>query len=140
MRLAAWFGWLLDVLDLPVSETLEGQSAQDPDDPIVLKAETSARRGINHGLTVDELARESGLSRDALTRRFVRARGLTPGTMLIRLRYDQAARELVESGKTIAEIIRQAGFRSVSAFSRGFRQRYGVSPGSFRRQAAQDLV
>jgi AraC-like DNA-binding protein len=143
--LSGWIGWIVDLLirpqaiaedptyrdgDAPAPSTLQSGS-----DAVVDAADDSARRGFTHGLTVADLATEAGMDRDAFARRYHRVRGVTPGAMLANLRYSLAEKLLRTTKHSVAIVARQAGFRSASAFTRGFVARLGVSPGVYRRHA-----
>ena len=61
--------------------------------------------------------------------------GVTMRAYLIELRLRRAA-ELLESGETsVTAACFACGYSSLSHFLRAFRQRYGVSPGQYRRQS-----
>jgi AraC-like DNA-binding protein len=56
-------------------------------------------------------------------------------------RLDRCHRDLADpnwAGLTIAEIARHHGYRSAAVFSRAFNDRYGTSPGAFRRMQPPD--
>ena len=83
--------------------------------------------------TVERLARAVGLSRAAFARRFVAASGRSPRRFLGELRLALAASLLESTDDSLAELAAGVGYTSEFAFSRAFKRRYGVSPGSFRR-------
>ena len=56
----------------------------------------------------------------------------SPLAFLTELRLELARRKLSESGRPIAGIAAEVGYRSESAFSRAFQLRYGVRPGETR--------
>jgi AraC family transcriptional regulator len=74
-----------------------------------------------------------GISERTFHRRYRDARGEGPGAFLGRLRYDEAKRLMLETAYTVAHIAPRVGFRSVSSFAAGFRQREGMSPAQWRR-------
>lgn len=47
-------------------------------------------------------------------------------------RLEQAAVELVRSGKSVTEIAQQAGYDNASKFSESFKKRYGKTPSRYR--------
>jgi AraC-like DNA-binding protein len=89
-----------------------------------------------HPWTVDELARNVGLSRSALAQRFVALIGKPPMEYLMRWRILLAARHLRESRTPVIQIAAEVGYESEAAFNRAFKRELGVPPAAWRRQAA----
>lgn len=85
-----------------------------------------------HPWTVDELARAVGLSRSALAQRFTELLGQPPMQYLAQWRLHAAARQLRDSGQSLAEIADAAGYDSEPAFSRAFKRQFGLPPASWR--------
>jgi AraC-like DNA-binding protein len=85
--------------------------------------------------TLEQLAREAGLSRSAFAARFTGFVGLAPMQYLKRWRLQLAAAQLADGMDSIAEIGTRAGYESEAAFSRAFRSAVGVPPGEWRRQS-----
>jgi AraC-like DNA-binding protein len=83
--------------------------------------------------TVEELAREAGISRAALAKRFVELVGETPMQYLAQWRMHLARRQLRESTLGLAEIAARVGYASEAAFSRAFRRLVGVPPATWRQ-------
>jgi len=84
--------------------------------------------------TVQRLARAVGLSRAAFARRFLAVTGRSPRRLLSELRLGLAASLLESTDDSLAEVALHVGYASEFAFSRAFKRRHGVAPGSFRRQ------
>jgi AraC-like DNA-binding protein len=82
--------------------------------------------------TVDELARQVGLSRSALAQRFSELLGQPPMQYLAQWRLHTAARELRNGDKTLSQIADAAGYESEPAFSRAFKRQFGLPPASWR--------
>jgi AraC-like DNA-binding protein len=83
--------------------------------------------------TVDELARETGLSRSALAERFTSMAGESPMQYLTRWRLALAAQMLRASREPIARIAGRSGYESEAAFSRAFKREFGEPPASWRK-------
>lgn len=83
--------------------------------------------------TVDELARQVGLSRSAFSHRFSDLLGQPPMQYLARWRLIVAAQELSYSSKAIVAIAEQVGYESESAFHRAFRREFGMPPAAWRK-------
>jgi AraC family transcriptional regulator len=84
----------------------------------------------------EALARMANYSPSHFIRAFRSVYEETPHSFLIRQRLDHARRLLSSSPLAINEIAIEAGFDNPSAFSRVFRQRFGMTAGTARRQMA----
>ena len=83
--------------------------------------------------TVEELAREVGLSRSALGERFTSLVGQPPMQYLTRWRLQLAADLLRSSARSIAAVAGEVGYDSEAAFSRAFKRELGVAPAAWRQ-------
>jgi AraC family transcriptional regulator, alkane utilization regulator len=94
-----------------------------------------------HAWTVDELARQVGLSRSALAQRFSDFLGQPPMQYLSRWRLQIAAQQLRDGEKSLADVAEHVGYDSEAAFNRAFKREFGMPPASWRRSefAAKDL-
>ena len=81
-------------------------------------------------LSLDDLARESGLSRYQVLRGIAKATGLTPHAYLVQRRA-QMARRLITQGTTLVQAALESGFADQSHMTRVFVRQYGVSPAMF---------
>jgi AraC-like DNA-binding protein len=79
-------------------------------------------------LSLDEIAAQAALSRFHLSRSFAEVHGLPPLAYHRRLRLDGAARLLREGSASPTELAERLGYASLSAFTRAFRQAFGVPP------------
>ena len=85
-----------------------------------------------------ELADAAMVSRSAWYRRMA-AEGLArPVTAYRRLQLERAAYRLVRAEDSVSELGLGAGFANTSAFTRAFRQAYGLAPREYRRCAPSD--
>jgi len=85
-----------------------------------------------HPWTIEELAREAGLSRSALADRFMHFVGQPPMHYLAHWRMQVAAGLLSNGGTSIAAIASDVGYGSEAAFSRAFKKEVGVPPAAWR--------
>jgi AraC-like DNA-binding protein len=85
--------------------------------------------------TVASLAREVGLSRAVFARRFAELVGTTPMTYLRGQRIERAAKQLLDTRASIAEVASAVGYTSEYAFNRAFRREMKIAPGRYRRRA-----
>jgi len=86
-------------------------------------------------LELDEVARESGLSRPHFYKLFRTQTGLTPNLFLNTLIMERALDKLVRSEAPVAEIGFDLGFSSQSGFTRFFAANVGMAPTDYRRAA-----
>lgn len=87
-------------------------------------------------LSLRHLAKQAGVSPNHLIRLFREQLSETPMDYLWRIRVEQGASWLRETGLAVSEIAYRAGFRNAFHFSRRFKQRYGKSPRAFRLNPA----
>lgn len=105
-------------------------------DPHVSRALSLLHSRVAKDWTVDDLARDVGLSRSALADRFTRLLGEPPMRYLARWRIQVAAQELRKNGAPLARIAEQVGYESEAAFNRAFKRSFGVPPAAWRRNDA----
>ena len=85
--------------------------------------------------TVEDLARQAGLSRSAFFERFTRTVGLRPMEYLLAWRM-AVAKDLLRNGSiALDEVARRVGYGSASTFSTAFSRHVGQPPGRFARAA-----
>jgi AraC family transcriptional regulator len=95
-------------------------------------------RTLDEALDLTALARSAALSPFHFHRVFRGIVGETPLEMHRRLRLERAARQLLTSDAAITTIAFEAGYETHEAFTRAFRQAYGVSPTAFRHSREPD--
>ena len=88
-------------------------------------------------IALDDVARESGLSRPHFYSLFRKHTGLTPHLFVNTLRMEHAILGLSNSEKSVTEIGFEIGFGSQSGFTRFFAANTGMAPTAFRRAAHQ---
>ncbi len=86
--------------------------------------------------TLEELAREVGVSRSVLAERFNELVGLPPIHYLANWRMQIAAGLLSGGTTNIATIAAATGYGSEAAFSRAFKKMLGMPPAAWRRRKA----
>jgi AraC-like DNA-binding protein len=104
--------------------------ALDPQTGLALSA---IHRDPGHDWTVEDLARACNLSRSAFAARFVAHVGKPPATYLAHVRLDAATDLLRDTSLPVTLIARNVGYTSEAAFSRAFKNRYGMPPARWRR-------
>ena len=88
-------------------------------------------------LDLDEIARSGGISRFHMSRAFVVATGRPVIGYLRARRLTEAARRLAHGAPDILSVALEAGYGSHEAFTRAFRDQFGITPEQVR--AARDL-
>ena len=88
---------------------------------------------LGERISLDELARQAGLSRFHFARQFRHSTGESPMAYLRRVRIERSMAILQNRDTTIAEVAATLGFSDQSHFTRIFGRLVGVSPGSFAR-------
>ena len=83
-------------------------------------------------ISLDDLARLSGLSPFYLTRVFRQEVGLPPHAYQVQVRV-QRAQGWIAAGWSLTEVALAAGFSDQSAFSNQFKRHVGVTPGQYAR-------
>jgi AraC-like DNA-binding protein len=133
---------LLDLLLIAVLRAWFARpDAEAPDwyrassDPIVGHALRLMHHNPAYPWTVETLARETGVSRAALARRFNDLVGEPPMTFLTGWRIALAADLLLEPGATIGTVADQVGYGSPFALSTAFKRLRGISPQQHRTAA-----
>ena len=105
-------------------------------DPVVGQALRLLHHEPARPWTVATLARETGVSRAALARRFHELVGEPPMSFLTGWRIALAADLLREPGSTIGSVAHEVGYGSPYALSTAFKRLRGVSPKQYRAVAA----
>lgn len=107
-----------------------------PRRPAIEKARRYAESHLARPLTVNDLARESGLSRFHFSRLFTEHTGLSPAAWLIEQRVKEVARLLRSTKLPLKAIATQCGFPNPNYLGRVFRQHTGLPPAAYRRSGA----
>ena len=87
------------------------------------------------GIKLASLCRALGVSESTLRRHFQHSGGDSLGAYLIELRFHLALDNLRRSDINLTEISFLAGYDSLQAFSRAFKNRTGMSPREYRKRA-----
>ena len=97
--------------------------------PLVVRV----RESLRTAKPFNEIARESGYVRDALSRRLKREHGLSLRGLRDQERL-QAAQTALREDAGIGAAAAKAGFDDPNYFSRWFRKQTGLTPSAWRRQ------
>ena len=103
-------------------------------DPFIGKALSLLHGRPVQNWTIEELAKQVGVSRSLLAERFTDLVGIPPMQYLAKWRM-QIASELLTSGNAkVATVAVEIGYASEAAFSRAFKKMVGMSPSAWRRR------
>lgn len=83
-------------------------------------------------IKIDDIADFIGISRSHLTGSFKKEMGVSPQEYLINFRLEKAVSMLRSSKEQINIIAYQCGYEDSLSFSKAFKQKFGMSPKSFR--------
>lgn len=93
---------------------------------------------LDPDLTLNALARKTGIPARQISRAINRTRGCNVSQWINGFRIQHAQRLLLQSDIPITQVMLEAGFSTKSNFNREFARVSGMSPGDFRRTAADN--
>ncbi|MCL2374759.1 MAG: helix-turn-helix domain-containing protein [Treponema sp.] len=96
------------------------------------RAERYIWENYTRKLSLEEIAKASGLSAPYFSAIFKEEMGENLSSYLNRLRIERTITLLIETGKSLNEIAKLCGFEDQSWFSKIFKSFTGISPGKFR--------
>ena len=109
-----------------------GISSAPPIPAFVGMVERFCHLNLARPIGVEDMARVARMSRFHFSRLFKKARGVSPGRYLAKIRLDMAMRLLTSTDLTLEEIAGPCGFGDANYLCKVFRISCGVSPGRFR--------
>jgi AraC-like DNA-binding protein len=86
-------------------------------------------------LSIQDVARQAGMSPFHFIRRFEGVFGLTPHQFRMQSRLDRAKLLLAGGQHSVTEVCFECGFASLGSFSDLFARRVGAAPSAYRRRA-----
>lgn len=123
---------LIPPLGIVTRQSTDMRAVQDPALARVLEYLRHCPPG---DLRVSDLARQAGLGRRVLERRFREVLRRSPADEIRRARLDAARHLLAESDLPIAAVAETAGFASQSYLATLFARHFGISPLQYRRRS-----
>ncbi|MFL6416406.1 MAG: cupin domain-containing protein [Bryobacteraceae bacterium] len=122
--------------DLPAEQTgwLAGVR-----DPVAGKALALMHQNLGHHWSLEELARQVGVSRTRLAERFRCFLRVSPMAYLTASRLNLGAEILQSTEDGVAEVAARIGYGSEAAFNRAFRRAFDCPPAQFRRNSRAAL-
>ena len=106
--------------------------------PVVYKVQQILQSRINEIVTVQELAIDLNMSERNLNRLFKEHTGLGLAEYRNKIKLQKAEKLLTYSDKNIKEITQALGYQNEAYFNRVWKQKYGVTPGAFRRERYEE--
>ncbi len=102
-------------------------------DPIAYDAQRYLREHFaEHGCKVESAAEYCNITRQYLRKIFLRRFQITPMQYLNQLRMDRAKELLIVTTLPLEEVAIQSGFSDHSMFSKVFKEKIGMPPGTYR--------
>ena len=93
----------------------------------ISRALTFLKANLHEAISIDELAKEAGMSRAVFHRKFKEVTTYSPIQFIKLHRLNEASR-LIVNGSTVGDAAYRVGYSSQSQFSRDFRRYFGKSP------------
>lgn len=88
-----------------------------------------------HYVSLAQLAAEHDISVSHMQKLFKQIYGVPVYRYIKEYRLEQAAVELVQTGKLVTQIAQENGYDNASKFSESFKKRYGMTPSQYRTNA-----
>src|SRR5215470_13441186 len=95
---------------------------------------------LSNALTLDEIASVAGVSRFHMVRAFAEATGMSVMRYVRARRLTKAARALAKGAPDILTLALEADYGSHEAFTRAFRDHFGVTPEQVRAATCPDKL
>ena len=117
-----------------ISEDRRGIRASDgPRDILLEKMNRYVRQHLKEAPTISDLAEALGYSVSHMRAVFRTQLGISLGRYIRESRLSNAASLLQSTDKNISEVAEESGFKSLFAFSRAFKNAYGMAPKAYSK-------
>lgn len=111
------------------------QNSKDRQDERLLQINNYIRANYNRPISLNDLASQLYLSEGHLSRYFKKTYGMNFVTYLTNVRLYHAVEDLLYSDQPITRVAYDNGFSNVNAFNKSFKEAYGVTPSTFRKES-----
>ena len=101
---------------------------------IVMTCHRYLINNYNMAVTVEELCKLCNVSQSYLYKCFHNVLGMSTKEFITRTKLDMAARQLLQTDKTVTAIAAENGYSNAYRFSNIFKKAYGISPTLYRRE------
>lgn len=137
------------ILMIFLSELIEDYKKQSPGTPMthpypgsvyVKHAVEYINRNYSKRLKINEMADYIGVNRSYLTSSFKKAMGCSPQEYLVNLRMEKARSLLTKTDMPVNAVANAVGYSDQLAFSKIYKQYYGLSPKAYREQGEELIV
>lgn len=109
----------------------------DSNDPRIQAALIVMEANIENTVSINEVAKEVGLSRRQLERLFMKTMKCSPALTYRKVRLERARQLVVDTRAPLLDIAMEVGFENASHFTRAFRENFGVTPSHLRVPPAE---
>ncbi|MEM8647589.1 MAG: AraC family transcriptional regulator [Pseudomonadota bacterium] len=106
-------------------------------DPAIARALQAMHADPARAWSLEDMAREAGMSRTVFSGRFSELMEMTPLAYLTEWRMQIARQLLLESDAPIIEVAEQSGYGSEASFGRVFKKRFTLPPAGYRKARGQ---
>ncbi|GFI51414.1 helix-turn-helix domain-containing protein [Lachnospiraceae bacterium 62-26] len=129
---------LYAMLSMMIDEHPDGREIENPSNiAYVNKAVEIMTQSYAKKIKISDIATTIGISRNYLTDLFKHEFDMSPQNFLMSFRMEKAAQELVETDESVQTIGINVGYPDPLAFSKAFKQKYGMSPSAYRTSAVE---
>jgi AraC-like DNA-binding protein len=129
-----WLGKFYELIEnFTVAERPKRHSLQEKSPNVwIRESEIFMDTHYSEKITVQDVAEYVGIQRSYFTDAFTKQMGVSPGHFLQQLRLSKGKQMLEETAVPITEIALSLGYSELYAFTRAFRNYYGISPSQYR--------
>ena len=103
-------------------------------EPKLKKVLVYIRSNYDRHITLAEMAKECEMSPKYFCSYFKKMTKMTPTQYLLFYRAEKSAKQLLQTENSITTIAYACGFSDLSYYIKVFKERFGISPGQFRKQ------
>ena len=135
--------FVLEILSILIRECEEiaSRDARNPEEPDFVKyAMEYISKNFDKDLRIHDMASKLGVSRSYLSSCFKKSVGCSPQVFILNLRMERAGSLLRTTTLPVKVISDAVGYQDQLAFSKIFKQFYGVSPRDFRKGGCEVRV
>ncbi|KZK92753.1 Xylose operon regulatory protein [Pseudovibrio sp. Ad5] len=137
---------LIETIAIQSTRTLNAQPSEDAQtgfiaalaDKSLARAITQIHRAPEQNWQVTSLAEVAGMSRASFARHFIRRVGKSPMEYVRDWRLMRARSLLTDTNLSSDEIATRCGYNSLPSFSKLFKKRFGMGPGTFRKNGERE--
>ena len=132
------FSSLYALISMMIDENSESKEPENPSNiTYVNEAVEIIMQSYSKKLKISDIAAKIGISRNYLTDLFKNEFEMSPQSFLMNFRMEKAAQELMETNESVQNIGINVGYPDPLAFSKAFKQKFGMSPSAYRTSAAE---